>query len=362
VAFPDCAMSRAPSVPSFKSPWLLQGGHRQTLAGVWTPQRFPVDTARQHRVPLEDGDQVVLHEDVPTSWQTGDRVALLVHGLAGSHASPYMRRIAARLNGRGVRTFRLDQRTCGAGLTIARRAYHCGRSDDVRTVLWRLAEWCPRSPLALLGFSMGGNIALKMAGEDPDRNPPALESVFAACAPIELHRCVRHLQRGIGRIYDQYFARLLREHVRLWQQANPEAPTITFQRPPRSIEEFDDVFTAPLGGFASAVDYYQKSSAAQFVPSIQTPTLIIAAQDDPMVDPRPLQELPHSPAVSVHLAEGGGHMGFVSQGQPDPDGWWLDWRAVEWVTHFQLSHSDSQGLPKTVVHPDPAMMVSRVST
>jgi predicted alpha/beta-fold hydrolase len=169
-------------------------------------------------------------------------------------------------------------------------------------------------------------------------------------------------QRGIGRIYDQYFARLLREHVRLWQQANPEAPTITFQRPPRSIEEFDDVFTAPLGGFASAVDYYQKSSAAQFVPSIQTPTLIIAAQDDPMVDPRPLQELPHSPAVSVHLAEGGGHMGFVSQGQPDPDGWWLDWRAVEWVTHFQLSHSDSQGLPKTVVHPDPAMMVSRVST
>jgi len=341
-------MSGSPVPPRFVSPWLLQGGHRQTLAGVWKPQRFPDETARQHRVCLEDGDQVVVHEDVPGGWRTGDRVALLVHGLAGSHASPYMRRIASRLNGRGVRTFRLDQRTCGAGLTIARRAYHCGRSDDVRTVLWRLSEWCPGSPLALLGFSMGGNIALKMAGEDPGRNPPVLESIFAACPPIELHRCVRHLQRGIGRMYDQYFARLLREHVRVWQQANPEAPAITFRRPPRSIEEFDDVFTAPLGGFASAADYYQKSSAAQFIPSIRVPTLIIAAQDDPMVDPRPLEEIGQTHPVSVHLAEGGGHMGFLSQGQSDPDGWWLDWRAVEWVTHFGNSRCTGHDTPSAV--------------
>jgi predicted alpha/beta-fold hydrolase len=331
-------MSRSLPLAPFTSPWLLRGGHRQTLAGVWARQQFPAETARQHPVSLPDGDAVVLHDDAPPQWQPGDRVALMVHGLAGSHASPYMRRIAARLNSRGVRTFRLDQRTCGAGLTLARRAYHCGRSDDVRTALWWLTETCPGSPLALVGFSMGGSLVLKMAGEAPDRIPPRLESVFAACPPLELQRCVRLLQRGIRRLYDQYFARLLRDHVVRWQAANPEAPRVTFRRPPRSIEEFDDVFTAPLGGFASAADYYAQSSPLQFVPQIEVPTLLVAAHDDPMVDPQPVRQLDRPPVVTTQLVPGGGHLGFISRGGNDPDHWWLDWRVVDWV---------SQGRPAT---------------
>ena len=327
------AMSRSPLAHSFKAPWILRGGHRQTLAGVWARQRFPPETSRQYQVPLTDGDALVLHDDLPPQWQAGERVALLVHGLAGSHASPYMRRIAARLNTRGVRTFRLDQRTCGAGLTLARRAYHCGRSDDIRAALWWLTEFCPDSPIALVGFSMGGSLVLKMAGEAPHLAPPRLESVFAACPPLELQRCVRSLQRGLHRLYDQYFARLLREHVVRWQAANPQAPRVTFRRPPRSIEEFDDVFTAPLGGFASAADYYQESSPLQFIPQIRVPTTILAAHDDPMVDPQPLRQAVCPAAVTAHLVDGGGHLGFVSRGGNDPDHWWLDWRVVDWVLH-----------------------------
>jgi len=339
-------MSRPPVVPSFTSPWFLRGGHRQTLAGVWARQQFAPETAQQHRVPLLDGDLLVLHDDLPPPWQAGDRVALMVHGLAGSHASPYMRRIAARLNARGVRTFRLDQRTCGAGLTLAQRAYHCGRSDDVRTALWWLTEACPGSPVALIGFSMGGSLVLKMAGEAPDQVPTHLQSVFAACPPLELQRCVRYLQRGIRRLYDQYFARLLREHVERWQAANPQAPRVTFRRPPRSIEEFDDVFTAPLGGYASAADYYHQSSPLQFLHQIGVPTTILAAQDDPMVDPHPLRQLVHSAEVTPQLVPGGGHLGFISRGGHDPDHWWLDWRVVDWVLQARPSTAAGNARPR----------------
>lgn len=339
-------MSRHLSVPPFTSPWFLRGGHRQTLAGVWARQRFAPETARQHLVCLSDGDTLVLHDDLPPQWRAGDRVALMVHGLAGSHASPYMRRIAARLNARGVRTLRLDQRTCGAGLTLAQRAYHCGRSDDVRAALRWLSEACPGSPLALIGFSMGGSLVLKMAGEAGDKIPPQLQSVFAACPPLELQRCVRQLQRGIRRLYDQYFARLLCEHVERWQAANPQAPRVTFRRPPRSIEEFDDVFTAPLGGFASAADYYRKSSPLQFIPEIRVPTTILAAQDDPMVDSQSLRHFAPPPEVTARVVPGGGHLGFISRGGNDPDHWWLDWRVVDWVLQAHPSTTAGNLLPK----------------
>lgn len=324
-------MSSSFPVPSFHPRWLLGGGHRQTLAGVYLPQNLPAEKAAQHVVTLSDGDRVVLHDDTPACWQPGGRVALLIHGLAGCHGSPYMRRIAGKLNSRGVRTFRLDLRTCGAGLTLARLPYHSGRSQDAREVVFEIERFCPGSPIALLGFSMGANIALKMAGEAAEQNPAALESVFAACPPVDLKRCVTHLQQGVGRLYDRYFAKLLLRHVERWRQVVPEAPRPEFPRIPRSIEEFDDMFTGPVCGFGGSEKYYAHSSSAQYVPGIRVPTLILAAEDDPMVSPEPLRKLDRPPGVDLYLASGGGHMGFLARRNGDPDRSWLDWRAVEWV-------------------------------
>src|SRR6516225_8797426 len=129
---------------------LFPTGHLQTLAGIYLPQRTREETARQHRVPLPDGDQIILHDDCPAKWEAGDRTALMIHGLTGCHSSNYMQRIAARLNDRGVRTFRLDLRGCGAGLGLARLPYHSGRSDDAASALRKISALCPGSPTTLI--------------------------------------------------------------------------------------------------------------------------------------------------------------------------------------------------------------------
>ena len=155
----------APASTAFRPHPLLRGGHFQTLAGFYLTGRPLAYKAQQHRVALADGDQLVLHDDQPADWQPGDRAALLIHGLAGCHQSSYMPRVAAALEERGIRVFRLDLRGCGAGVGLARMPYHGGRSEDAAAALETLTRLCPDSPVALVGFSMGGNIALKLLGE-----------------------------------------------------------------------------------------------------------------------------------------------------------------------------------------------------
>ncbi|MFM7158852.1 MAG: alpha/beta fold hydrolase, partial [Planctomycetaceae bacterium] len=233
-------MASRTAIPDFRRQLLFPDGHSQTLAGVWLSQQLPVETAERHEVCLSDGDRLVLHSETPADWQSGGPVAVLVHGLAGSYRSPYMRRIAGKLAARGIRSYRLDLRTCGAGLSLAHRPYNSGRSADVREAIREVTRLSPGSPVGLLGFSMGANIALKLAGEDSRGKPPELVSVFAVCPPVDLQRCVRHLQATLlGRMYDRYFAKLLWKHVRLWQSATPTAPRFDFPHRPRSIEEFD---------------------------------------------------------------------------------------------------------------------------
>jgi len=325
-------MASVTAIPDFRRQLLFPEGHSQTLAGVWLSRQLPPDLATRREVHLPDGDRLVLHEDTPPGWQPGDPVALLVHGLAGSHRSPYMRRIATKLTAVGVRSYRLDLRTCGAGLTLAHRPYNSGRSADVREAIREVVRHSPGSPVGLLGFSMGANIALKLAGEDPRANPPELVSVFAVCPPVDLQRCVRHLQATwLGRMYDRYFAKLLWNHVQRWQSATPTAPRFDFPHRPRSIEEFDDLFTGPIWGYGSSAPYYAEASAWQYVPTIAVPTLIVASQDDPMVAPEPLRDLQRPESVQLFLTRGGGHLGFRSRNRHDPDRHWLDWRAVDWI-------------------------------
>lgn len=186
----------ASRIPEFRPSPAFPGGHMQTLAGYFFRGGVYPYRACRRLVDLDDGDQIVLHDDCPDSWQTGDGAALLIHGLAGCHTSAYMERIAAKLNKRGVRTFRMDMRGCGAGFLISRGPTHSGRTGDVVAALALIAELCPGSPVAGIGFSLGANLLLNLAAERIGIRPSNLDRAMAVCPPIDLAACSNHLRRG----------------------------------------------------------------------------------------------------------------------------------------------------------------------
>jgi predicted alpha/beta-fold hydrolase len=320
------------AIPPFRSHPLVRGGHAQTLAGAYLPGRHPPYRARRHHVRLDDGDQLVLHDDCPEAWQPGDRSTLLIHGLGGSHTSGYMQRIARKLNARGVRAFRMDLRGAGAGMGLARLPYHSGRAEDARAALEAIARHLPQSPTTLVGFSLGANLSLKLLGDPEHATCGNLDSAMAVNPPMDLAACSRQIALRSNRLYDRYFVNVLVRQLRERSALLPDAPVGKFARPPRTLWEFDDNFTAVVCGFDSADDYYARASAAPHLEKVRVPTLVMAAADDPMIPSRLFVDARVSPAVQVHIAEGGGHLGYIGRRGIDADTRWMDWRVVDWVT------------------------------
>ena len=317
--------------PTFVPFKRLGSGHLQTLAGyrAWTRQR--ADQARQHVVTLADGDRIVLHDDRPDGWRPAHRVVLLVPGLGGSHATPYVVRAAAKLNRRGMRTFRMDQRGFGAAAKLARWPHHAGRSEDVAAALRAIDRLTDGSPTSLVGFSLGGNIALKLAGESPDLVPPNLTSVMAINPPIDLAALIARLEHPSNRFYHHYFMRTVlravaRRHRDAWP-ADADFPRF------RSSHEFNERFLAPVCGFGTARRYYDLCSSARFLPAIRLPTLVLTSRDDPLVPAHSFEEALLSPSTRLVMTHCGGHLGYLGTADPpDPDSRWMDWRVVDWVT------------------------------
>jgi predicted alpha/beta-fold hydrolase len=313
---------------------------------VYWPQRLLDYRAVARWVTLDDGDVVVVHDDCPPDWQPGGVAAILLHGLTGCHLSPLMVRLADKLSARGVRVFRFDMRGCGAGMGLARKPYHAGCSDDLAQVVANVLTWCEAS-LVLIGVSLSGNILLKYLGEAPERVPDAVVAAMAINPPIDLARSVATLDGRVNRWYDRHFVgqltRHLDEHCRRW----PEA-TLPAGRPPRRLYDFDDWYTAPTSGFGNAANYYERCSAAQFMPQIRVPTLVLTACDDPMVPVAMFEESHSAWPSNVHLeiVNGGGHVGYLSRRNIDPDVHWLDWRVVECVTGIRVEVEVSSDLSK----------------
>lgn len=308
----------------------LGNAHLQTVVGaLWQGPPLRV-AAREQFIQLSDGDQLVAHDSCPPGWRDGTTIAVLVHGLGGSHQSGYMCRLTQLFWRRGIRTFRLDLRGCGRGLRLARHSYNAGCSGDVRTVIETLAAAFPNSPVVLAGFSLGGNIVLKLAGEGSARPLPNLARVGAVNPPIDLELCSQLISHPRNRIYELHFLRDLVALARQRQRHFPHLRTIRFPRK-MTLRLFDDLFTAPQGGFADATEYYQKSSSLPFIPSIQVPTLILTARDDPFVAVEPFETLKVPSHIDLRIVPHGGHLGFL--------GWdgsggvrWAEQRLAEWLT------------------------------
>jgi hypothetical protein len=328
-------------LPSFVPHPLLRGGHAQTLAGYWlhSGRGWPA-AAIPRKVVLPDGDTIILHDDRPQCWSAGDRAALLLPGLAGCHQSSFIVRIARRLNERGVRTLRMDHRGTGAGMGLARFPYHAGRSDDVLAALEAIADLCPQSPLAVAGFSLSGNMTLKLLGQSADRLPAGLDRAVAVNPPIELLKSTAKIEQRPNHLYGRYLIKLLCRQLREQPLLVSDSPLENPSCHPRTLREFDELFTAPKSGFASAEDYYKRSSSAAHIPQIRIPTLILAARDDPLVPAHPFDALDLPPAVRLHVADSGGHLGYIARSRGgDPDRRWMDWRVVDWITEYRTRDS-----------------------
>jgi predicted alpha/beta-fold hydrolase len=301
----------------------LGNAHVQTVLGNLWKGRDPRFLSEERHVRLLDGDQLVLHDSVPANWRPADRIVLLVHGLGGSHASGYMNRMARRLLPHDVRVVRMDLRGCGRGMALARRPYHAGCSQDVRAAAVAIGQWSPASPLVLIGFSLGGNIALKLAGEASTAPLPNLERVAAVSPPIDMVRCAAMLARPCNRLYELHYVRGLVRQVRQRQWLHPEEPAVVFPRR-MTMRLFDNLYTAPRWGFDDALDYYCCASSVGLVPRITVPTLILTARDDPFIAVESFEMLTAPPQMEVMILARGGHMGFLG---------WDGARAVRWAEH-----------------------------
>jgi predicted alpha/beta-fold hydrolase len=327
----DGTQEQAPgAVPPFEPHAWLRGGHAQTIAGRYLGSAGLSLAATRHEVPLGDGDRLCVLETTPERWRPGAPAAVLVHGLAGCARAPYVVRVSRRLLELGVRVLRMNLRGAGEGFGLARGIYHAGRSDDLRRAVEWLAARAPGSPIALVGFSLGASLTLKLAAEAADRPVNGLDCVLAANPPLDLSACARSMRRLENRIYDWNFVRWLRaEVVRLHRHfPDLERPDL---RGVQSVFDFDDRYTAPRNGFRSADDYYERSSAGPLVSRIVHRGLVVHAEDDPFIPPGPFQKAAFPRQLDAELSRHGGHLGYLSRSPWRGNRRWLDARLVEWL-------------------------------
>ncbi len=306
--------------------------HKQTIISSFFNFLFEPDSD-QKLIPLPDGDKISLEITTPRDWKPTDLTVFLVHGLCGSHKSPNLVRMAKRLEPLSIRTVRFNMRGCGSGKGLARKIYHSGRSEDVFECLKVIKKEHPQSPIVLIGFSLGGNIVLKLAGELGSLGHHFLHGVIAVSPPVELHSSIQMLGNSTNAIYEKYFYRLLRAGVHYLHKKFKDLPPINLPRNLK-IYEFDQLYTAPTCGFSSAVDYYNKCSAAHVVSDIALPTKILLSEDDPIISSDSLDKYPLPQNISVFKTKKGGHMGYLGRTAGKKGFYWLDSLLVDWIVQF----------------------------
>ena len=296
------------------------------------PRRFPHLPAPATRFfDVAPHTRVMAH----CHWQTdaaSRSTILLLHGLEGSSDAHYMRGIADKAWRRGFNVIRLNQRNCGGTEHLSRSLYHSGLTADPLVVIRELIETDRLPRIVVAGYSLGGNLALKLAGELGAEAPPQLKAVCAVSPVLELETCVRAIERRQNLAYEWNFVRNLKGRMRRKAAANPTDWDVAKLRRIWSIRAFDEHYTAPHHGFAGASDYYHRASAMRVIEGIKLPALIITAADDPFVPPEPFSDpkIANNPHITTVISSHGGHCGFIAE--PNGyDGYWAERAIVEFA-------------------------------
>jgi len=314
----------------FEPHLLLKNGHAMTIAAAFAPRRFNLPPAEERLFQVDSESRILGR----CHWQPGKRldapVIVILHGLEGSSESNYARGIAEKAFRQGYHAVRLNQRNCGGTEALTPTLYNSGMSGDYRAVLEELSNGDGFEQIFFAGYSMGGNLMTKMAGEFGDAAPRALRGVCVVCPAMDLGACADALQRRDNFFYQRHFVKgLMARYARKAELFPKRYPKDGFGKV-RSVREFDDKITAPQFGYRDAQDYYEAVGAKKVVAQVRVPMLMITAQDDPFV---PYQlflraDPARNPAIKFVAPQHGGHCGFISN-RSGAERFWAEQRIVE---------------------------------
>lgn len=329
-------------VPPYRPPLWLRSGHVQTIYPTLF-RTVEAVTYRRERLDLDDGDFLDL------DWTDGDRrrVAIVAHGLEGSADRAYVRGMARALGRRGWTTCAWNMRGCSGEPNRLLRAYHSGVSDDLDAVVSHVLAGGVET-VAVVGFSLGGNVTLKWLGEQGSGIDPRVGAGVAVSVPIDLGSSADVMSGWTRQVYMRRFLRSLAEKARHKAEHFDDAPDPRGVDRMRTFAEFDGHFTAPVHGFDSAEDYWARASSRPLLTEIRVPTLLVQAQDDPFLSPVcfPTQAAAVNPALRLLTPAYGGHVGFVSSG----DEYWSEQVAGRWLeaaAHAAPTSSASRAAPSS---------------
>ena len=314
---------------TYHPPFFLRNGHLQTIY----PNLFrSVEgiTYRRQRIETPDGDFL----DLDWSSVGASRVAVLAHGLEGNATRPYILGMVRTLNHHGWDAVAWNFRGCSGEPNRKLRFYHSGDTPDLHTVITHVLQERRYEQLALIGFSLGGNVILKYLGEQGRDVSPGVAAAVTFSVPCDLAGSAQRMAQLDNTVYMKRFMRLLREKIQDKMKAFPGKIDDHGYERMRTFEDFDERYTAPLHGFRSAHDYWTRASSKPFLPRIVVPTLLVNALDDPFLSPScyPCEEAAQNPQLFLETPATGGHVGFVSFNR---DGeYWSESRALAFLRVF----------------------------
>ncbi len=320
-----------PLIPesSYCAPLLFRNGHAQTVFASLFRKVRRVHYQRR-RIDTPDRDFL----DLDVSSVAASKAAVVLHGLEGDSERSYVRGMVRAVNRAGWDAVAVNFRGCGGEINRQLRFYHSGSTDDLDTVVSHLYADGSYSELALIGFSLGGNVVLRYLGERGTDVPEIISRAVTFSVPCDLVAGAKVFEIPTNALYLKRFLRMLRRKIRAKARLFPGLITDEGFETIKNFKDFDDRYTAPMHGFRDAVDYWRKTSSKPLLTSIAVPTLLVNAADDPFLHPDcyPRDEARENPSFFLEIPRNGGHVGFVAF---DPSGeYWSESRVVRMLNHL----------------------------
>ncbi|MBL0708126.1 MAG: hydrolase [Sulfurimonas sp.] len=322
-------------IKQFNPSFLLKNRHVQTLYSALfrkiKPHKFEIQ-----RFELSDGDFIECYWYKAQETNSKKPIVMLFHGLTGSYKSSYIQGMMQELDENGFSSVVVHFRACSGVMNKKARSYHSGKTDDALEFIYDLKKRYIESKLFCIGYSIGGNMLLKLLGELSSKSP--ITAAISVSAPMRLDICANRMNRGFSKFYQYMLLKKLHTSLRekfkthnFKKLINLEEKTI---KTLKTFLDFDTAYTAPMHGFRSAQDYYTRSSSKQFLKDIKTGTLIIHSIDDPFMTPEILPNKDEiSPNIELEIYKSGGHLGFIDGTLLKPK-YYLEKRVVKYFKKY----------------------------